>query len=283
LRRFARDRLGVACAAYVATIALLAILADPIAEHLIGYGPADQDLVNTFAAPSAQHWLGTDYLGRDTLARLLFGARVSLGVAFATVTLLLLLGTTVGLVAGFFGGWIDELLMRLVEILLAMPTIYVLLLMAILFPPNPITLVIVIASINWMTLSRLVRAEVYSTKSLEFVLAARAVGATPYRLMRLHLLPALVPTITATATLAVGWVILVQATLDFLGFGVQPPTPSWGNMITVAQRFFTQGFQLALAPGFMIFSTVLALNLLGNSVRDALDPTLSRDDRPATY
>jgi peptide/nickel transport system permease protein len=283
LGRFRHDRLGVVCATYLLGVVVLALLAQPIADHLIGYDPADQDLTHTFALPSGQHLLGTDYLGRDTLSRVLFGARISLGVALATVALLLVLGTTVGLVSGFFGGWIDELLMRFVEMLLAIPSLYVIIMLATLIPPSPLTLVLVIASINWMTLARLVRAEVLATKNLEFMFAARSIGASPLRLMRAHLLPALIPTITATATLAVGWVILVQATLDFLGFGVQPPTPSWGNMITVAQRFFNQGFLLALPPGLMIFMTVLALNLLGNAIRDALDLSREPADRAASY
>jgi peptide/nickel transport system permease protein len=254
---------------------LVALAAPWLSATVTGYTPDQQDLVSTFAAPGPRHWLGTDQLGRDTLTRLIYGARVSLGVAALTVALSATFGTVFGIVAGFYGGALDTVLMRFVDMLLAIPPIFFFIMLAILFRPSPIGLSVIIASISWVAVARLVRAEVLGTKHLDFILAARGLGAATRRLMLRHILPATIPVILVAASLAVAQVILTEAALSFLGLGVQPPTPSWGSMITTAQTYFERAVWLAIFPGITIFVTVLAVSLLGNAMRDALDVSLN--------
>ncbi|HEV2413594.1 MAG TPA: ABC transporter permease, partial [Candidatus Dormibacteraeota bacterium] len=241
---------------------------------LTHYQPQTIDLSSTFKAPGHPHLLGTDELGRDTLTRLIWGGRVSLGIAFLTVAMSLTVGTGVGMAAGYFGGWIDDLLMRFVDMVLAIPAIFLFILMSILFRPNAVTLAAIIASVGWGNVARLVRGEVLSVKERDFILATRSIGARPIRLMIRHLLPNVLPVLIVAASLGVGQIILVEAALDFLGLGIQPPTPSWGNMLTNAQTYFFHSTYLVYFPGIMIFVTVLCSNVFGNAVRDAFDPRL---------
>jgi peptide/nickel transport system permease protein len=272
--RLAESRVALASAALLAVFGILALTAPLISHYITGYGPNEQDLVRTFNGPSAKHWLGTDELGRDTLTRLLWGARVTLGVALLAVSVQLTIGTAVGLVAGFYGRWIDGIAMRFVDSVLAFPDIFLYMLIAVLIRPTPVALAFIIASVGWADVSRLIRAEVLVLKNEDYILASRSVGASNLRLMLGHILRNALPIIIVTASVRVGQVILIEAALDFLGLGIQPPTPSWGNMLSNSQTYFYHSTWLVVLPGLAIVSTVLATNLLGNALRDALDPRL---------
>ncbi len=272
--RLRANRLGMAAGVLILVLAVIAVLAPVFSAVLTHYQPQTINLDQTFARPGATHLLGSDELGRDSLTRLIWGARVSLGVAFLTVALALTVGTTVGMVAGYYGGWIDDVLMRLVDTVLAIPAIFLFILMSILFRPNAVTLAAIVASVGWGSVARLVRGEVLSVKQRDFILATRSIGARDSRLMVRHLLPNVLPVLIVAASLGVGQIILIEAALDFLGLGIQPPTPSWGNMLTNAQSYFFHSGFLVAFPGITIFVTVLASNIFGNAVRDAFDPRL---------
>jgi peptide/nickel transport system permease protein len=258
----------------ILVLAVIAIAAPLFSQFLTHFDPTRQHLSDNFRAPGHPYLLGTDELGRDTLTRLIYGGRVTLGVAFLTVALSLTLGTTVGLVAGYYGRWLDDILMRVVDVFLAIPAIFLFILMSILFRPNAITLAAIIASVGWGGVARLVRGEVLSVKQRDFILATRSLGARDVRLIFRHLLPNVLPVLIVAASLGVGQIILIEAALDFLGLGIQPPTPSWGNMLTNAESYFFHSGWLVVFPGVTIFVTVLASNLFGNAVRDAFDPRL---------
>ena len=268
------NRLAVACAGYVVLLAVAALLAPLIARYVTHYSPTDQDLTNLFRPPGGGHLLGTDELGRDTLTRLIYGAQVSLTVGFLTAALSLVVGGTVGMVAGYRGGLVDTALMRLVDIILSIPAIFLFILLSTLLRPNAVTLSFIIAFVGWGNVSRLVRAEALSLRSREFIVATRSVGAGAIRVMLRHLLPNALPVMIVAASLAVGQIILAESALSFLGLGIQPPTPSWGNMLSNAQQYYYHSAWLVLFPGVMIFSVVLAASLLGNAIRDAFDPRL---------
>lgn len=283
--RLRANRFGIAFGIVLLILALLAVAA-PLVSAVLGYDQAQQDLTKLFAAPSPEHWLGTDELGRDELTRLIWGARVSLGVGFLTVVLYILIGTSLGLIAGYNGGLVDDLVMRFVDILLAVPTIYLLILITSLLPltigpasapllvirHDAVSIAVVIAITSWTRPARLVRGEALALRERDFVLASRGVGASPVRLMAQHIFPNVLPVVIVTASLGVGQVILTQAALDFIGLGVNPPTASWGNMLINAQRYFYQSILLVLWPGLFIVLAVLSANIFGNAVRDALDP-----------
>lgn len=272
--RLRANRIGVFCGVLMLVLAAVAVTAPLFSQYVTHFTPSKQDLDTIFLPPARQHWLGSDELGRDTLTRLIWGARVSLGVAFLTVAIALTVGAAVGLVAGYYGRWVDEALMRTVDVVLSIPAVFLFILMSILFRPNAITLSLIIASVGWGVLARLVRGEVLSVRNRDFMLATRSIGAGDLRLIGRHLLPNVLPIMIVAASLTVGQVILIEAALDFLGLGILPPTPSWGNMLTNAQSYFVHSGWLVIFPGFTIFVTVLAANLFGNAVRDAFDPRL---------
>lgn len=274
LERLRGNHIGMAAGYAILFLSAAAITAPLISQFVTHYDPTAQDLNSQFLGPGAQHWLGADETGRDTFTRLVWGARVSLGVGFLTVSMQIVLGGSVGLLAGFFGGVVDNLLMRIVDMVLAIPAIFLFILMSILFTPNAVTLSAIIASVGWGGVARLVRGEVLSVRSRDFMLATRSLGASNVRLMLRHLLPNVLPVMIVAASLGVGAIILAEAALDFLGFGIHPPTPSWGNMLSNAQTYFAHSIWLVVFPGVMIFITVLAANLFGNAVRDAFDPRL---------
>jgi peptide/nickel transport system permease protein len=268
------NRVGMAAGALILFLALVAIAAPLLSQAVTHYQPTRQDLDSQFAPPGPQHLLGADEVGRDTLTRLIWGAQISLGVGFLTVALQLVVGGGFGLVAGYYGSWIDEVLMRFVDMVLAIPSIFLFILMSILFRPSALTLSLIIASVGWGVVARLVRGEVLSVKNRDFVLATRSIGAGDVRLILRHLLPNVLPVMIVAASLGVGAVILVEAALDFLGLGILPPTPSWGNMLSHAQSYYHHSPYLVIFPGLMIVVTVLAANMFGNAVRDAFDPRL---------
>lgn len=268
-----RNRAAVGAAIFLGFLILVAIFA-PAVQLITHVSPTQQNLLNTYSGPSRHNLLGTDELGRDTLTRLVYGARVTLGVGFLAVAVGLAIGGLIGLCAGFYGRWVDNLLMRVVDVFLAIPALFLYILMSILFKPNPITLALIIASLGWAALARLVRAEVLSLRTRDYVTAARSIGAGGWRIIIRHLLPNCLQVMIVAASLGVSQVILIEAALDFLGLGVQPPTPSWGNMLSNAQTYFFHSIWLVVLPGLMIFLTVIACNVLGNGLRDAFDPRL---------
>jgi len=273
-RRLLGNRAGVASGALVLLLGAAALAAPVIAGLVLRQDPLSQDLHATFQGPGPGHLLGTDNLGRDVLARLLYGGRVSLGVGFLSVALSTTVGGVVGVAAGYYGGTADDVLMRLVDVLLAIPGLYLLILVGAVVTVNAVTLSCLIAFIGWGALARLARAEVLSVRHRDFVLAARSIGASDLRVMLRHIVPNVLHVAIVAASLGVGAVILLEAALDFIGLGVAPPTPTWGNMLSGAQSFFTHSVWLVVLPGSMIFLSVLATNLFGNAVRDAFDPRL---------
>jgi peptide/nickel transport system permease protein len=281
--RLREQTLAMVALGILVALAIIALCAPLISAHVTHVPYEYQDLDHIFAGPTREHLLGTDELGRDTLTRLVWGARVSLGVGFLAVLLSILIGGSIGMLAGYYGRWVDELLMRFVDMFLAVPAGYLLILMTTLLPlqlgplvirHDAVSLSIVIAVLGWGGLARLVRGEVLSLRHRDFVIASRAVGATDRRVMLRHLLPNALPIIIVAASLGVGGVMLTEAALDFIGLGVQPPTPSWGNMLQNAQSYFFHSLWLAVVPGLAIVIAVLAANIFGNAVRDAFDPRL---------
>lgn len=272
--RLRANRIGLGAGILILVLALIAIAAPLFSALVTHFQPQSVDLSITFQPPGRPNWLGTDELGRDTLTRIIWGGRVTLGVAFLTVGISLTVGSSVGMIAGYYGKWIDDILMRIVDTVLSIPAIFLFILMSILFKPNALSLAAIIASVGWGGVARLVRGEVLSVKERDFILATRSVGARDFRLMLRHLLPNVLPVLIVAASLGVGQIVLVEAGLDFLGLGIQPPTASWGNMLTNSQSYFYHDIWLVIFPGVMIFVTVLASNIFGNSIRDAFDPRL---------
>lgn len=234
--------------------------------------PTKLSLSDQFLPPSAQHLLGTDESGRDVLARLLAGGRVSLAVGFVGALLTVLIASVLGLLAGYFGGAVDEVIMRLTDTLMAVPTFFLLMVIVAIWGSGITVLVLALALTRWMDVARLIRAEVLRFKSQDFVSAAEALGASSWRLMFKHLLPQALPSLIVATSLNVGYVMLVEAALSFLGLGILPPTPSWGNMLTDSQYYVWTAPHLAVYPGVMIALTVLAFNSVGDVLRDVLDP-----------
>jgi peptide/nickel transport system permease protein len=273
-RRLRASRAGVVAAIYLVALGLVAVGAPVLADGMLHVGPISTDLDNRFAMPGEGHWLGTDQLGRDSLARLIYGARVSLGIGLLAATAQILVGGTLGVLAGYVGGWLDDLLMRVVDTILAFPAIFLFLALAIVLRPDAVVLALIIASVGWGLVARLVRGEILSIKQRDYVLAARALGAPAMRVMVRHLLPNVAPILIVAASLSVAQIILAEAALDFLGLGVPPSTPSWGNMLTDAQTLLYRSPLLVILPGTAIATTVLAATIVGNTIRDALDPRL---------
>lgn len=233
------------------------------------------DAAQRFRPPEPAHWLGTDEYGRDVLTRLLFGGRVSLAVALASMVASMALGVTVGALAGYAGGVTDVVLMRITDGMMAVPLFFIALIALALLGATIPNLVAVIALTSWMSVARVVRAEVLRTRELEFVLAARALGCSGLRILTRHIVPQSMPSITVAATLGVAFVVLLESSLSFLGLGVQPPAASWGNMLSGARGYLRTVPGLAVFPGVMIFVTVLCYNWFGDGLRDAIDPTLA--------
>ena len=242
------------------------------AAFITPYDPDAIDAWHVLLAPSASHWFGTDELGRDVFTRVIYGARVSLKVGFVAVGIAVLIGTVVGLFAGFYGGWTDSVLMRIVDIMLCFPTFFLILAVIAMLEPSIWYIMVIIGLTGWMGVARLVRAEVLSLKSRDFVLAARVLGASDRRIIFRHILPNALSPVLVSATLGVAGAILTESALSFLGIGVQPPTPSWGNILTAGKDYIEFAWWLSLFPGVAILVTVLSYNLVGEGIRDALDP-----------
>jgi peptide/nickel transport system permease protein len=256
----------------VIALVLLAVFAPWVAPR----DPLYIDMAQKFARPGeAGFVLGADELGRDVLSRLLHAGRVSLAVGLMTALVTVLVGSVLGALAGYYGGAIDALIMRLVDILLSMPTIFLLLALAAFLKPAILTITLIIGLNSWMSVARMVRGQILSLKQQEFILAARAMGANDRRLIFRQLLPNAFAPVLVAATLNVATAILLESSLSYLGYGIQPPTASWGNMLNNAQTYVLYAPWVAVYPGFMITVTVLSFNFAGDGLRDALDPRLS--------
>lgn len=226
--------------------------------------------------PNMHHWMGTDHLGRDEFSRVLYGGRVSLSVGLAVALVAGIVGTLMGALAGFYGGGVDTVLMRLTEVFLIIPSLLILLILATILGGSVLDIVVVISVLAWMPLARIVRGVFLSIKEKEYVEAARASGASGFRIIWRHMLPNTLGPITVYVTLGIAGAILAESVISFLGFGIKPPTPSWGNMIYEAKDGMITQPWLIMFPGFMIFLTVLCVNFFGDGLRDALDPTGQR-------
>lgn len=266
-----KNRLAVSGGLLVLLVFVLSIFAPLFAP----YDPSAIDIKNILVGPSLAHPLGTDDLGRDVLSRMLWGGRVSLKVGFVAVGIATLIGILLGSLAGFYGGWMDSIIMRSVDIMLSIPTIFLVLAVIAILEPSIINIMIVIGLTSWMEPARLIRAEFISLKEREFVVAARSLGATDKRLILRHILPNGLSPILVSATMGVGAAILVESALSFLGLGVQPPTPSWGSLLSSGKDNIEIAWWLSAFPGVAILLTVLGYNLLGEGIRDALDPRQS--------
>ncbi|OIJ16245.1 peptide ABC transporter permease [Anaerobacillus arseniciselenatis] len=268
--KFLQNKLAVFGLIMLAIIVGSALLAPWIAPH----DPDFQNLRNRLAAPSAEFLLGTDHLGRDIFSRLLFGGRVSLFVGFVAMVGAVTIGTTVGALAGYFGGLVDAFLMRLVDIIISFPNIFLLITLVAVLEPSLDKLIMVFAFLSWTGTARLVRGEFLTLKKREFVLAARTIGMSNMKIIFGQILPSAMGPVIVAATLAVGGFILAESALSFLGLGVQPPTSTWGNMLTYSQSvtIFRTAWWYPTFPGVMILLTVLSFNFVGDGLRDALDP-----------
>ncbi len=275
-RRFRGNKMALAALTVVSLLVLMALCAPLISRYITHVSPSKQSLLHQFESADHTYWFGTDELGRDVLTRIAYGARVSLGVAFVAVLAAIVLGTLVGATAGYYGRWVESVLMRFVDVMLSIPGIILLILISALFHVGPVQLALIIAALGWFGLSRLLRSEILSIKRREYVEAARVIGASDPMIIRRHVLPNVTHLIIIFATGAIPNFILTEAALSFLGLGIQPPTPSWGNMLTNATQYIYKSKGLVFIPGFFISITVLSLVVVGYALRDALDPRLSK-------
>jgi peptide/nickel transport system permease protein len=269
-RRLRSNRLALAGGAVV----LLLFAVSLLAPYLAPFDPEAIDVTARLRAPDRTHLCGTDNLGRDVLSRLIYGAGISLKVGFVAVGIATLIGVVFGALAGYYGGWVDAVVMRFVDLMLCFPAFFLILAVIAILEPSIWNIMAVIGVTGWMPVARLVRAEFLTLKKRDFVTAARAVGAGDARIIFSHILPNALAPVLVSATLGVAAAILTESALSFLGIGVQPPTPSWGNMLTLGKDNIAYAWWLSLYPGLAILITVLGYNLLGEGLRDSLDPRL---------
>jgi peptide/nickel transport system permease protein len=304
-RRFRRNKLSIVAMVVFIFMVLFAFGAPGVSKFITKQTYETQNLLYHFTPPgktvpgidfsrpgggavSNTHWLGSDELGRDVLTRLSYGGRISLTVSFMALAAALTIGLLIGAMAGYYGGWLDNVLMRLVDVFISIPGLFVLILISSMVNNNKIitqtafyrqaswlVLPLVIAALGWTTICRLIRGEFLAIKNRDYIEAARVLGANDSRIIFRHILPNVVPIIIIWATLVIPGLILTEAALSYLGFGVQIPTPSWGNMLTNSTEYFSRAAYLVILPGLAIYVTVLSVNLMGNGLRDALDPRLN--------
>ncbi len=268
LRRITNHNLAFVGLIILIPMFLCAVLAPIISPH----DPVEPDLKNILVGPSWSHPFGTDMLGRDVFSRVIYGSRISLLVGFVSVGIATLIGIMIGAFSGYTGGIVDELIMRFVDLMMCFPTFFLILAVIAVLEPSIWNIMIVIGLTNWMGIARLVRAEILSIKNKEYVLAAKAMGFPKRRIIFRHVLPNALSPVYVVATLGIGGAILTESALSFLGIGVQPPTPSWGNILTQAKDNIEVAWWLSLYPGLAIFLTVMGYNLLGEGLRDVFDP-----------
>lgn len=242
----------------------------------VPYSPTEHDLLAILSPPSSKHWFGTDDRGRDVLSRMIHGARISLSVGVVAVGIATLIGTVLGGLAGYFGGWIDACINRIIEILLTIPTFFLIIAIIAFLPPSIYNIMVVIGLTGWTGIARFVRAEFLKLKAMDFVLALKALGASPVRIIFVHMLPNAMAPVLVAVVFGVAGAILTESGLSFLGFGVPPPTPSWGDILSQSRDYVEFAWWLTVFPGAAIFLTITAYNVIGEGLRDAMDPKLYR-------
>jgi peptide/nickel transport system permease protein len=270
LKRFQKNKLAVAGGIIVMSLFFIAVLAPLLSP----FSPNEIDRKEILEPPSLTHPFGTDDLGRDLLSRMIWGARISLAVGFVAVGIATLIGMISGALAGYYGGWTDRVIMRFIDIMLSIPTFFLILAVIAFVGPSIWNIMIVIGVTSWMGVARLVRAEFLSIKEREYVLAAKALGANDIRIIFGHIMINSLAPVLVSAVLGVASAVLVESALSFLGLGVQPPTPSWGNILTLGKDNIEIAWWLSVYPGLAILVTVLGYNLLGEGIRDSIDPRL---------
>ena len=271
------DRLTIAAMAVLILLAILSILAPVFADNVFHYKFEQQDLFHTYEKPTLDppaYLLGSDEVGRSQVVRLLYGGQVSLFVGFVAAIVNFAVGVPLGLAAGYFRGAFDDFITWLITTLNGIPQLFLLLIIAALWQPGPLTLIAIIGFLNWTGITLYCRGQTISLREREYVTSAHAIGATHTRVMFKHILPNVLPLIFVLAAIDVGAIVLLESALSFLGLGILPPTPSWGNMLTNGASYFVRAWWLVVSPGVMIFLTVLCLYLIGDGLRDALDPRL---------
>ncbi len=271
-KRFRKNLLALTGAFIVILLFIVALFASFISP----YDPGQINITRVLQEPTAEHLFGTDALGRDVFSRMVWGSRISLLVGFVAMGIATLIGIFLGALAGFYGRWVDNLIMRFVDIMLCFPTFFLILAVIALLEPNIWNIMVIIGVTGWMSVARLVRAEFLSLKERDFTVAEKALGARDFRIIFRHILPNAMAPILVSATLGVAGAILTESALSFLGIGVQPPTPSWGNILTAGKDNIEIAWWLSLYPGLAILTTVLGYNLLGEGIRDAIDPRLKQ-------
>ena len=275
LWRVVRNRRGLLGGVVVAAMLAAGLLAPVVAP----YSYSTQSLLQRLKPPTAAHWLGTDGFGRDILTRVIWGARVSLEIGFLATGLAIVVGTTVGGAAGYFGGAVDTGIMRVADVFMSVPALFLILVVVALFGASLLNTALVVGLVTWAPVARIVRGECLTLRARDFVEAARALGASHGRILGRHVLVNAVPAIIVQGTLLLGQTILIESGLSYLGLGVQPPTPSWGNMVVEGRQFLGSAWWVSTFPGMAIFATVLGFNLFGDGLRDALDPALRSGSR----
>ena len=275
LSRVVRNRRGLLGGIVVAVMLAAGLLAPAVAP----YSYSTQSLLQRLKPPTAAHWLGTDGFGRDILTRVIWGARVSLEIGFLATGLAIVVGTAVGGAAGYFGGAVDTGIMRVADVFMSVPALFLILVVVALFGASLLNTAVVVGLVTWAPVARIVRGECLTLRARDFVEAARALGASHGRILGRHVLVNAVPAIIVQGTLLLGQTILIESGLSYLGLGVQPPTPSWGNMVVEGRQFLASAWWVSTFPGLAIFATVLGFNLFGDGLRDALDPALRSGSR----
>jgi peptide/nickel transport system permease protein len=273
--RFKRNGLAVGGGVIVFSLFFVAAFAPLLSP----YNPDAIDRHHVLAPPDINHPLGTDDLGRDVLSRMIFGARISLAVGFVAVGIATVIGMILGALAGYYSGWTDRIIMRFIDIMLSIPTFFLILAVIAFIGSSIWNIMVVIGLTSWMGVSRLVRAEFLSLKEREFVLAAKAIGASDLRIIFTHVMINSMAPVLVSAVLGVAGAVLVESALSFLGIGVQPPTPSWGNILSLGKDYIELAWWLSVFPGLAILVTVLGYNLLGEGIRDSIDPRLWETER----
>ncbi len=275
--RVRRDPSTVIGLVVLGLMVVLAALADVLADVVFRSSFSKQDLLNTFRPPSfdeAAFWLGADNLGRSEIVRLLYGARISLFIGVFGAIVSMVMGVSLGMTAGYFRGWWDDVVVWLVSTINSIPTLYLLIMVGLYFRLDPLSLAVFIGALGWLGIANLARGQTFALREREYIVAARTIGASSGRIMLRHIFPNIVPLMLVIAMIDVGGIILAESALSYLGFGIQPPVPSWGNMLSGATQFYFKGPHLILIPGLAITLTVLCLYLIGDGLRDALDPRL---------
>lgn len=270
MRELIKNRMACAGLIFISVMLIFAVFAPFIAP----YDPVHIDAGNILAAPSRSHVFGTDMLGRDIFSRIVYGSRISLSIGFIAVGIAVIIGIFFGSIAGYYGGRVDSIIMRFVDIMLCFPTFFLILAVIAVLEPSIFNIMVVIGATGWMGVARLIRAEVLTLKERDFVAASKVMGRSDAWIIMKHLIPNAIGPVLVSATLGVGGAILIESALSFLGIGVQPPTPSWGNILMDGKSTLGVGWWLTVYPGLFILFTVLSYNLLGEGLRDVLEPRI---------